>query len=160
EESSNEGQINGVVMVFHDITDRRKMERTLQESDARKEAILEGALDSIITIDHTGNVVNCNTAAEKTFGYSRQQFLGRPIVELLIPPRLRQRHIEGLNHYLATGHGPILDRRIEMPAMRADGSEFPCELTVTRVRVEGTPMFTAHLRDISERKRQEEAIKR
>src|SRR5262249_12903261 len=74
------------------------------------------------------------------------------LAELIIPPSLRESHYRGLAHYLATGEGPVLNKRIEMPAVRADGSEFPVELSITRIPTGEPPVFTAHLRDISERK--------
>jgi PAS domain S-box-containing protein len=98
--------------------------------------------------------VEFNPAAETTFGYRRAEVLGRPMAELLVPPSLREQHDRGLAH-LATGEGPVLNRRVEMPALRADGTEVPVELTVTRIATEGPPLFTAYLRDITDRKRAE-----
>src|SRR5205085_3676498 len=72
---------------------------------------------------------------------------------------LREQHYRGLAHYLATGEGPVLDKRIELPALRADGTEFPVELAITRISAEGPPLFTAYLRDITERKRAEQAAR-
>src|SRR5262249_32078564 len=132
--------------------ERKRAERAVRESEARKAAILETALDCIITIDHTGRIIDFNPAAEKTFGLSRDQALGRQMAELLVPPSLREEHYRGLARFLATGEGPVLNRRLEMPALRANGTEFPVELTVTRIATEGPPLFTAYLRDITERK--------
>jgi signal transduction histidine kinase len=81
------------------------------------------------------------------------------MAELIVPPPLREKHYRGLAHYLATGEGPVLDKRIEMTALRADGTEFPVELAVTRIPAEGPPQFTAYLRDITERKRAEQAAR-
>src|SRR4029077_11977460 len=92
-----------------------------------------------------------------TFGYQRADVLGREMAELIVPPPLREKHRRGLAHYLATGEGPVLDKRLEMPALRADGTEFPVELAITRISGEGPPLFTAYLRDITERKRAEQA---
>ncbi len=149
------GRTLGVVMVFRDVTDERRAERAVRESEARKAAILQTALDCIITIDHEGRIVEFNPAAERTFGCRRDAAVGRDIAEVIIPPSLRERHHEGLARYLATGEGPVLGRRIEMPALRADGTEFPVELAITRIPAEGPPLFTAYLRDISERRGQE-----
>src|SRR5207248_10149023 len=126
-----------------------------RESEARKAAIVETALDCIITINHEGQVVEFNPAAEQTFSYRRAEVIGRELAEFLIPPAQRQQHRRGLAHYLATGQGSVLGRRLEMQALRADGSEFPVELSVTRIPTDGPPMFTAYLRDITERKRAE-----
>ncbi|HEV8306338.1 MAG TPA: ATP-binding protein [Methylomirabilota bacterium] len=135
--------------------ERKDAETALRESEARTRAILESALDCIITMDHEGRIVEFNPAAEATFGYQRREVIGKPLAEAIIPPALREEHRGGLARYLATGEGPVLGRRIEMPGMRADGSELPVELAITRIAWSGPPMFTAYLRDITERKRAE-----
>ena len=132
--------------------DRRMADRVLSESEARKSAMFENALDSIISIDHQGRIIEINAAAEQTFGYSREEVLGRELAELIIPPEYRGQHREGLKKFIATGEGPILNKRLELSALRSNGNEFPVELTVTRIAVEGAPQFTAYLRDITERK--------
>jgi PAS domain S-box-containing protein len=116
------------------------------------------ALDCIITIDAQGTILEFNPAAERTFGYSHDEAVGRRVDDLIIPPALREKHRRGLSHYLATGEGSVLNRRIEVSALRADGSEFPVELAIAVVADGETPLFTAYLRDITERKRQEELI--
>jgi len=121
--------------------------------------ILESALDAVVVIDHEGKILEFNPAAERIFGYTRAQVLGRPMAELLIPPSLRKRHRRGLARHLATGESAVLGRCLKFPALRADGTEFPAELTVTRLRGEGPPRFAAHLRDISEVRRSEEALR-
>jgi PAS domain S-box-containing protein len=147
------------LVVVHDVTDRKQAELALKRSEGRKAAILESALDCIVTIDEDGRVVDFNPAAERTFGYRYAEVVGRPLVELIIPPDLRQAHRDGLARYRATGEHAVLGRRIEMRAMRADGSEFPVELAITPFRERGEAMFTGYLRDISERKRAEEEIR-
>ena len=151
------GTILGVVLVFRDVTERRRSEETLRQSEARKTAIFETALDCIITMNHEGTVIEFNPAAERTFGYSRAQAVGLELADLIIPPPLRERHRQGLAHYLATGEGPVLNKRLEMTALRADGTEFPVELAVTRIPGEAPPLFTAYLRDITGRRRAEQA---
>jgi len=150
-----QGVTLGSVLVFRDITGRRRAEHELRASEARKTAILETALDCIITMDHEGKVVEFNPAAEKTFGYTKQQVVGHELAELIIPQSLRDRHYKGLAHYLATGDGPVLGKRLELPARRADGSEFTAELAITRISNADPPLFTAYLRDIGERVRAE-----
>src|SRR5262249_30946506 len=115
-------------------------------------------LDCIITMNHQGMIIEFNPAAEKTFGYKRDEVIGKSMAELIVPPSLRERHYRGLAHYLATGEGPVLGKRVEMMAMRADGSELPVELTVTRLASDGPPMFTGYIRDITKRKRAEEDL--
>ena len=146
------GQIIGVVLVFRDVTAQRRSAQEVRVSEARNSAILETALDCIITMDSLGKVVEFNPAAERTFGYRRAEVIGQELCELIIPVALRERHRRGLSHYLATEEGPVLGKRIELPALRADGTEFPAEVAITRISVEGPPLFTAYLRDISEQK--------
>jgi PAS domain S-box-containing protein len=126
-----------------------------RESEARKSAIVESALDCIVVMDEHGIVVEFNPEAERTFGYSREQAIGKEMALLIIPPAFRDAHRSGLARYRATGEGPMLGKRIEITAMRADGSEFPVELAITRVDVPGPALFTGCLRDITERKRAE-----
>ena len=150
------GELFGVVLIFRDVTELRRAEQELRSSEARKSAILETALDCIITMDQHGNVVDFNPAAEKTFGWLRGQVVGRDLADIIIPPSLRARHRLGLAHYLATGEGPMLGKRLELSALRSDGSEIPVELAITRIPTDGPPLFTAYLRDISERRRVEQ----
>ena len=150
------GRIIGVVLVFRDVAEQRRADSELKTSEARKSAVLQTALDCIITMDHEGNVVEFNPAAEKTFGYSRDQVIGQELCRFIIPPLFRDRHRTGMAHYLATGEGPVLGKRLELPALRADGTEFPIELAITRIPTEGPPLFTAYVRDITEAKRAEQ----
>ncbi|MGD0269427.1 MAG: PAS domain S-box protein, partial [Candidatus Sulfotelmatobacter sp.] len=101
-----------------------------------------------------------NPAAEHTFGYCRDEVLGRHLADVIIPPSLREKHRQGFAHYLATGEARVLGKRIEMTAVRADGSEFPVELAITRIPLEGPPSFTGYLRDITERKRARQELLR
>jgi PAS domain S-box-containing protein len=149
------GQLVGASTIARDITARKRAERDLRESEERKAGILNTALDCIITIDHTGKIVEFNPAAERTFGYRKEDVLGREMAEMIVPPSLRERHYRGLAHYLATGEGPVLGRRIEMPALRADGTELLVELAIVAIRRDGPPLFTAYLRDLTESKRLE-----
>jgi PAS domain S-box-containing protein len=129
-----------------------------QESESRKAAILETAMDCIITIDEDSRIVEFNPAAEKTFGYRKEQILGQPMPELIMPVAQRDSYYRGLKRYRETGEGPVLRRRIEMTAVRADGSEFPIELSIVPHGSKAKPLFTAYLRDITERKLAEEKL--
>ena len=131
----------------------------VRESEQRLRGVLETALDAIITIDAKGVVIEFNPAAEKMFGYRRDAALGRPMAELIIPPALRDAHYKGFQRYLSTGEARILGKRIEVPAVRSDGTEFEVELAITRIAQEGAPLFTAYVRDITERKRVEAALR-
>jgi PAS domain S-box-containing protein len=113
----------------------------------------------VITIDHQGRVVELNAPAEATFGYRAADAVGREMADLIVPPALRERHRAGFARYVRTGEPSILGKRIEITGMRADGSEFPVELAITRINLPGPPTFTGYLRDITERKRTEEELR-
>jgi PAS domain S-box-containing protein len=131
-----------------------------EQSEARKAAIVESALDCIITMDVEGRVVEINPAAERTFGYRQSDAVGRPLADLIIPPDLRQKHRDGLARHRASGQNTVLGRRLEMRAMRADGAEFPVELTITQIQGSGgQTLYIGFVRDISDRKRAEDDLR-
>ena len=140
--------------------ERKRAETALRLSEARKSAIMETSLDSIVTCDGSGSILEFNPAAERTFGFRRADVVGQDMSELIVPPHLRDRHRSGMAHYLATGEGPILNQRIEMTALRRDGTEFPIELSITRITGEGPPLFTAYIRDITDRRMAENALEK
>src|SRR5262249_55266744 len=135
-------------------------EQALCDSEELKSAILDTALDAIISINHDGRVQEWNLAAQKIFGYSRVEAMDRQVDELIIAPSLREVYHDGLAHYLMTGAGSLLGRPIELTLRRANGSEFRAELAISRVPTEDPPRCTALIRDITERKRAEEEIRR
>jgi len=130
----------------------------LAASEARQRAILEAALDAVISIDQYARVTYVNSAFERTFGYRAAEVTGRELAEIIVPPSLREAHRRGLARHLETGQVSILNRRIEMPAMRADGTEFPAEVAVTSTGQPGQPAFTAYVRDITDRLRAEQEL--
>ena len=139
--------------------ERSRAEAAMREREARHGAILESALDCIVTIDDRGRVVEFNAAAEQTFGYEAEEVVGREMAEIIVPPSLREEHRAGFGRYLETGEARILGHRLEITGMRADGSEFPVELTITRIPLPGPPAFTGFLRDITERKQAERDLR-
>ncbi|MGH2683706.1 MAG: PAS domain S-box protein [Actinomycetota bacterium] len=140
-------------------TPRRLVDESeVRQSEARKAAMLESAMDAVVAIDHQGVITEFNPSAERVFGYRRAEVIGRPMADLLVPPSIRKRHRRAFARYLATEESTILGRPIEITAMRADGSEFPVELAVTRIDLPGPPSFTAYIRDIGDRKRREQAL--
>ncbi|HEY3244028.1 MAG TPA: PAS domain S-box protein, partial [Phycisphaerae bacterium] len=140
-----------------DITERKRAEEASRESEQRLRLILDSSLDAIVTADANGTITGWNGRAEQTFGWSAAEALGRSLHELLMPPRERPAHLAGLKRFLETGTGPILNRRIEVTALHRDSHEFPVELTVTSMRWRSSYLFNAYVRDITERKRAEEA---
>ena len=131
--------------------------RPAAETAALTGAILDVALDCVVVIDARGSVLEWNPAAERTFGYAREEAVGRPLADLIVPPELREVHTAGLARYLATGESGVLGQRIELPAVRVDGSRLMVELTVTEVPGD-PPLFAGYLRDITERRRSEERL--
>lgn len=131
---------------------------SLSEADARKAAILEASLDAIITMDGDGRLLDFNRAAELTFGYTREQVIGKQLSDLIVPARLRAAHEDGLRRFLRTGVAAVIGKRVEISAMHAKGHEFPVELSIAVARTQA-PLFTATLRDIGERQRAEQKLR-
>ena len=161
----------GIAVSFTDLSTRMAAEQAAREreiaearaaelsaGEARHRAVLAAALDGVIIIDQRGCVTYVNAAAERIFGYRADEVLGRELADGFLPPSLREAHRRGLARYLTTGETHVLDRRIEITAMHADGSEFPVELTVTRAGLPGAPAFIGYLRDITERQRAREDL--
>ena len=130
------------------------------QSQAIASAVVAAAFDAIITIDHRGLIVEWNSAAERIFGYRCSEAIGREMADLIIPPQLREAHRTGMMHYLADSVGPILGRLIEMPALRADGTEFRIELYITPISIGECRLFTGFARDATEHKAAETALKK
>jgi PAS domain S-box-containing protein len=122
-------------------------------------AMLEAALDAVVTMDARGRVSGWNHAAEATFGYSASEAIGRDMAELIVPPALRGAHRRGLARFLETGRPVVLDRRLELTGMHRDGTEFPVELTITRIALPGPPTFTGYLRDITARTQADQELR-
>ncbi|MDR3403423.1 MAG: PAS domain S-box protein [Chthoniobacter sp.] len=137
------------------LMERKRAEEALRKSEMRKAAILRSALDCIITFDLEGRITEFNPAAERAFGYTAQEAMGRELAELIIPETLRESHRRGLALYNATTAGAMAGRRMELMAMRADGKEFPVEMSISRIVIDGKPMFTGYMRDITERQEAE-----
>jgi PAS domain S-box-containing protein len=153
------GLATEAVGVWTDITERKQAEDATRESEERMRSVLESALDCVITMDHQGRVVEFNPAAERTFGYNREGAIGQLLADLIIPPASRERHQHGLARYLSTGEAVVLGKRIELTGMRSDKSEFPLELSITRMGSQEPPMFTGFIRDITERKQAENRLR-
>jgi PAS domain S-box-containing protein len=135
--------------------ERAQLFEALREEKQREHAMLEAALDCIVVMDGQGRIVEFNPAAEKTFGYQRQEVIGQPLADCIIPPALRQKHQQGLEQYLSTNEGPVLNTRIEITGMRANGSEFPVELAIVPLHLRDEVLFTGYIRDITERREAE-----
>ncbi|WP_460713340.1 sensor histidine kinase [Lysobacter terrae] len=129
-------------------------------NEQRIRQILQTASDAFIAIDTQGRIEEWNAQAERMFGWSRAEAMGQTLAELAIPERYRDAHRTGLARYLAEGHGPVINRRIEISAVDRSGREFPIELTIWPTRTATQISFNAFLQDITERKTAQDAIRK
>ena len=154
-----EGKAVRIYGTFQDITERKRADVALAKAEGSRLAVWQSSLDAIITMDELGNITDFNPAAEKMFGYPAADVVGQSLADKIIPPALREGHRRGMALLLATGQGPIMGRRIEISAMRSDGTEFPVELTVVSVAGAGHPLFLGTIRDITERGKLEDQLR-
>jgi PAS domain S-box-containing protein len=134
-----------------DISDRKQVEEALRAREEETRQILETAQDAFVAMDDDGLITDWNRQAEDVFGWPRDEALGRTLGETIIPERYREQHRRGLERFLATGHGPVLGKRLELSALRQDGTEFPVELTIWALPEGTSHRFNALVHDISER---------
>jgi diguanylate cyclase (GGDEF)-like protein/PAS domain S-box-containing protein len=141
------------------IASQRETNR-VEASDRQLRDMLDAALDAHVVMDARGRITRWNAQAEAMFGWRREEVVGKELADTLIPPALRDAHRVALSHYLKTGDGPILNRRVELEALRKNGIAFPVELTVTPIGTADGPAFSAFLRDISERRQVDQQLRR
>jgi PAS domain S-box-containing protein len=141
-----------------DVTSPKRAEEALRQSEQRMRLILDNALDAVITMGPSGVITDWNAQAEKMFAWSRAEALGRQMSATIIPERYREHHDRGLQKFLATGVGPVLNKRIEITALRRDGSEFPVELAISPAKVGEEWTFSAFIRDLTARVDAERAL--
>lgn len=144
-------QTGGVVGFLTDITLIKQRELALQTSDKRMKATVDFAMDCIVSINSNGEIVQFNPAAETTFGYIKSEVLGKQMSDLIIPEKYRDAHHKGIQHFLETGEGPVINTRIEIEAQRSDKTVFPIELSISVSDEAGGPIFVAYIRDITDR---------
>ena len=139
---------------------RQRAEEALRSSQARMRAILEAAMDAIITVDSEGHVVELNPGAEAMFGYPRQSIIGRTLAGFIFPSLSSDRLPRGLQQHIASDESTAIGKRIEITAINAEGVEFPIELTVAHILSGRPPLFTAYIRDLREQKARQEMQRR
>lgn len=130
-----------------------RAEQALRDSEARSRAIVEGALDAVITIDASGCITGWNPQAELVFGWSADEVIGHRMSGVIVPPSLREAHERGLRRFLSNGESGLVNRRIEMPALHRDGHQFTVEIALAAHKSDGVFTFSAFLRDITEHQR-------
>lgn len=143
--------------------EKRTRQLHASQEELRRQAkqtrlIVDSAQEAFVGMDAAGLIIDWNTEAETTFGWSRNEAVGRVLADTIIPPQHREAHRDGLARFLATGEGPVLNRRIEITALHRDGREFPVELTITPLRMGNSHVFHAFLHDIAVRKRAEREL--
>ena len=143
------------MLIWHTGRTLERIDSLRLATEARRRAILESSLDPIVAIDAAGRILEFNPAAEQVFGYRAEEAVGQDLAEKIVPPDLRARHRQALARNSATGESSILGRRVELTGMRADGSEFPVELSITRSDEPQGRVFSGFLRDLTEHKRAE-----
>jgi PAS domain S-box-containing protein len=151
--------LTGISVYFRDITEKRKAELAIRNSEEVRRLIMNSALDAIICIDTSGKITVWNPQAEKMFGWTEQEITGKLLSETIIPEQYRKAHVKGMSHYSKTSDGPILNKLIEISALNKTGREFPIELAIVPIKQSGNDFFCAFIRDITERKKAEEALK-
>ncbi len=155
EKNGNEG-----VAFVVDLSKQKHAGEALRRVEQQARSIVDSSLDAVIAMDGEGMITDWNKEAEKIFGWTRVEALGRRMSETIIPERYRSAHETGLRHFFQTGEGPVLNRRIEISALRRNGEEFPVELSITPLKFGETWVFSGFLRDISDRLRSEEQLRR
>jgi PAS domain S-box-containing protein len=153
-----EGGNDGVAFAL-DLSEQKRAEEAFRRVEEKARAIVESALDAVVAMDADGKITDWNKQAEETFGWTRPEALGRRMVDTIIPVQYRLSHERGLEHFFKTGEGPVLNRRIEIKAVRRDGTEFPIELSITPLKSGDTWTFSSFVRDISERRLAEEKLR-
>jgi diguanylate cyclase (GGDEF)-like protein/PAS domain S-box-containing protein len=154
------GIILGKTLLARRVAEREQAHAALAENEQRTRAIVASSLDAIITIDAEGHITGWNEQAELTFGWAAHEVIGVPITETIIPERYRHAHQQGVANALGNSCGMMLNRRVEISAVRRDGAEIPVELSIVTTIIGGSPAFCAFLRDISSRKEVQQKMER
>ncbi len=141
------------------VIERAQAREALRQSEEQTRAIVEMAHDAFVAIDVQGTIRSWNAQAESTFGWTREEAVGRGLSDTIIPPQHRDAHQRGIERFLATGEHRVLNRRFEIEALHRDGHQFPVELTISPVKMGDGYIFTSFLHDITERKQAEDALR-
>jgi PAS domain S-box-containing protein len=155
-----EGKVLRLVGTSTDIEDVKQSQENLRRAEEKTRLIIDTALDAVITMDSQGTITSWSKQAEVVFGWNNSEAIGRRMSEMIVPEQQRVAHERGLRHFLTTGDGPILGRRIEVTALRRSGVEFPVELEIAPMRLGQDWVFSAFVRDITESKQAEEKLRR
>ncbi|MEO5889954.1 MAG: PAS domain S-box protein, partial [Ferruginibacter sp.] len=155
---NEQGDIIALLAVTRDITEHKKAEEDIRDSEEKRRLIMNGALDAIICIDIYEKITFWNPQAEVIFGWNEAEVMGHSLSELIVPEPFRKYHNEGIKHYLETGEGKALNILLELTAIKRSGDEFPIELTVIPIKQGEEVFFCAFIRDITQRKKTEDLL--
>ncbi len=155
---NSNGKIIGTMGAVTDITAQQLAEIRVRESEIMLRKIIDASLDAIINIDEEGNIIAWSDQASKIFGYTREETIGKKMGEFIVPPQHREAHDRGMKHFLKTGEGPVLNKRIEITGYDKSGREFPIELSISPIKMDGKYFFSGFIRDITDRKEAEQEL--
>lgn len=155
---STEGELIGSIGIHLDITEQKLLREENEFKTLQLEKLFQQSLDAILSIDREGMIIEWSPQAEKVFGYTSEEIVGKRLSEAIIPYQYREAHESGMGHYKKTGEGPVLNSRIEISALRKSGEEFPIELTIFPIEHGDKQYFTAFIRDITELKKARESV--
>jgi PAS domain S-box-containing protein len=152
-------EYKGHLWKYTNITSRIESQKLLEQSEERNRLIMNSSLNAIITIDKKGLISFWNSRAEQMFGWNKSEVIGQPLHDIIIPSVHKENHVRGMNHYLKTGEGPVLNKNLELPAINRDGTEFPIEISIIPIQQNNELFFCSFIQDISERKKAENQLK-
>ncbi len=153
-----QGEIIGTMGAITDITTEQLAEIKVRESEVMLRKIIDASLDAIINIDAAGNVIAWSDQATRIFGYTHEETMGKNMGDFIVPPQHRAAHARGMKHFLRTGEGPVLNKRIEITGFDKGGREFPIELSISPIKMDGKYFFSGFIRDITDRKKAEQDL--
>ena len=159
EEQQFANSMANLVSLALEATERLQAESALRKSEERIRSIIDTALDAVIGMDEKGHILDWNRRAETVFGWTREEAIGRELGDTIIPVQYREAHRRGLQHFLKSGEGSVLNKRIEITGLRRDGFEFPIELAISPLKTASGYEFNAFVQDISERKQAEDELR-
>ncbi|MCR9254052.1 MAG: PAS domain-containing sensor histidine kinase [bacterium] len=154
----SQGNQVGSIGIHLDISDQRRLANENAFKDSKLSNLFEVSLDALISVNDLGVVIEWNPQAEKIFGYTKEEIMGQELSKTIIPHAFRKAHSDGMDNFHKTGHGPVLNKRIEITALRKNGEEFPIELTIFPIEHHDSHYFTAFVRDITEIKQSRETM--
>jgi PAS domain S-box-containing protein len=152
-------ELRGFAKITRDITERKKTEQQIQEAKEQIETVINNAPSSVVVINEEGNIINWNSKSELVFGWKAEEVIGKPMHQIIMPQRYVSAHHEGVHRFLGTGTGPVINKTIEISAIRRSGNEFPIELSISATKSKGKYLFIAFINDITERKLADEKVK-